>query len=119
MDEEDELSKWLKPKKTKRLGPSCSDESIEVCMRETEPLCDVSNISNENIENVKPAKNQKLDFPCLRADPSSWTCQRKAKCKSISKTDSLCKSELCLQVGQNEIIPPQYALPYPFWLKKR
>lgn len=54
------------------------------------------------------SKRKYLDFPCLRMDPKCWLQKKRA---------AIC-ADVCFNIGQKEIIPPTYALPYPFWLKK-
>jgi hypothetical protein len=98
MEQEDDMSKWLKPKK-KRHCSSLSDVTNQAYLHKSKPS----------------SKYQSLDFPCLRSEPSSWVQKRKKSSLSNLPAKS---QQMCLQFGQSEIIPPTYALPFPFWLKK-
>lgn len=89
---EENLSKWLKPKKT------CEKENM---IPTTEKRCH----KKAYIHN--PLKNRFVDFPCLRTEPLSWVPPKRAK---------LNVSELTFPPSEN--FPPEYSLPAPFWLKK-
>lgn len=52
-----------------------------------------------------PLKNRFVDFPCLRTDPGTWVPAKRAKKQAAS-------------CSTGAMLPPEYSLPAPFWLKK-
>jgi hypothetical protein len=67
------------------------------------------------VTSTASSKSRFLDYPGLRLDPKCWLQKKKSK-----QLDDLFKlsPDVSLTLNQKEIIPPTYALPYPFWLKK-
>ena len=106
--EENELTKWLKPRKRTCNPSPASTSSIP------------STVPPEMIEprrmSSAPSKSRFLEYPGLRLDPKCWLQKKKPK----SQLDDLFKlsADVSLTLNQKEIIPPTYALPYPFWLRK-
>jgi len=102
-----DLSQWLKPKKKQNTPTEIqvaviNGASSSISLAESpKPACN---------KRVNSAENSLIDFPCLELDPKCWIKEKRSK-KCFS-------TELQLSFSQNEIIPPTYALPNPFWLKR-
>jgi len=104
---ESELSKWLKPRK-RQCTPSVSSNSsilgaVQNQMMETRKVSKVA------------TKNRFLEYPGLRLDPNCWL--HRGTTKGLDDLFNL-SDDVSLTLNQKEIIPPTYALPYPFWLKR-
>ncbi len=106
--EENDLSKWLKPRKKPCQTPAPKQSILGTIPPEMlQPPRIVTSTAS--------SKSRFLDYPGLRLDPKCWLQKKKSK-----QLDDLFKlsPDVSLTLNQKEIIPPTYALPYPFWLKK-
>lgn len=128
LQSKEDLSMWLKPKKTKS---ALSVTNISINQDAPKPACEGDKIVVSNIENVITAlpldkqavssgnadkRKCVLDFPCLNMEAESWIRKKKSRpgaCAGVNKT-------VCPYIlgEQKRLIPPTYALPNPFWLKK-
>jgi len=96
-DSEDieDISAWLGQKKSLSVsGEIPRAKPADICLR-------------NGCQEYATCNNRFVDFPCLRVDPKNWVCSKKKSTAGAS-----------MKMGQSEIIPPSYALPAPFWLKK-
>jgi len=128
MDSSDEpivedLSKWLKPKKT---NDRCTKADLSKWLkpRNTNNLSSISPNSalvppeviqqKFNSGSTIASKSKFLDYPCLRLESSCWLHKKVPK----ENVNYNLRTDFSLTLSEKQIIPPTYALPYPFWLKK-
>lgn len=117
--EQGDLSEWLKPSKScKLMANRLSSKDNEVAFKHNAMVlsCDPKMFLCPGKRSAcLMDKKRSLDFPCLRMEAENWVHQKKAK--SLGSSSSSISSSIS-GYDQPKLIPPAYALPNPFWLKK-
>jgi len=119
--QQDDMSIWLRPKKTKLLEKNKPSADQEIPILQFKPVSVISNTTSDKKSiSSSSAEKRILDFPCLLLDNENWIRKKKSK-SSAASSSSICsnKTNSFLQSQrQQNLVPPAYALPNPFWLKK-
>lgn len=108
-----DLSAWLKPRK--QANP-LQVEGLDTSLKHNALILssDASNFLSCGKRSANFAEKRTLDFPCLLMDADNWVHKKKSK-STCSAGSSRSSSFLA---HEQKLIPPAYALPNPFWLKK-
>lgn len=117
--EQGDLSEWLKPSKSPKLTANRLSKDNEVPFKHNAMILssDSKMFLCAGKRSACLMEKRSLDFPCLRMEAENWVHQKKAKSLG-SSSSSLSSSMSAISNDQTKLIPPAYALPNPFWLKK-